>query len=179
MRKAKDGIRAGLIARGVPADTIRFVHEATTPKAREAILAECRNGSCAILLGSTPKAGIGNNIQHRFHSLHQGGRSWTSAAWELSILELSVVFLNGLSSVCRFGHRSEISELTCGRPGGGAKSELRLSSGRSVGADVVGGPVRNRPASSSVPIVVFHRLVTRVRSGGAPIVRCGNVCMEA
>lgn len=75
-------IRAGLIARGVPADTIRFVHEATTPKAREAIFAACRNGSCAVLLGSTPKAGIGTNIQLRLHSVHRVDIPWTPAAWE-------------------------------------------------------------------------------------------------
>ncbi|WP_287039665.1 hypothetical protein [Mycobacterium sp.] len=75
-------IRAGLIARGVPADRIRFVHEATTAKAREALFAACRDGRVAVLIGSTPKVGIGTNVQHRMHSLHQVDPTWTLAAWE-------------------------------------------------------------------------------------------------
>ncbi|WP_241474143.1 hypothetical protein [Mycolicibacterium neoaurum] len=75
-------IRAGLIARGVPADEIRFVHEATTPKAREALFAACRDGRVAVLTGSTPKVGIGTNMQNRLIELHQVDPPWTPAAWE-------------------------------------------------------------------------------------------------
>lgn len=75
-------IRAGLIARGVPADEIRFVHEATTPKARESLFAACRDGRVAVLLGSTAKVGIGTNMQNRLHSLHHVDPTWTAAAWE-------------------------------------------------------------------------------------------------
>ena len=75
-------IRSGLIARGVPAEEIRFVHEATTPKAREALFAACRDGRVAVLLGSTPKVGIGTNVQDRLHSLHHVDPTWTAAAWE-------------------------------------------------------------------------------------------------
>ncbi len=75
-------IRAGLIARGVPAEEIRFVHEATTPKAREALFVACRDGRVAVLLGSTQKVGIGTNLQNRLHSLHHVDPTWTAAAWE-------------------------------------------------------------------------------------------------
>ncbi|CAN3132146.1 DNA methylase [Mycobacterium sp. smrl_JER01] len=75
-------IRAGLIARGVPADEIRFVHEATTPKAREALFAACRDGRVAVLMGSTPKVGIGTNMQNRMIELHHVDPTWTAAAWE-------------------------------------------------------------------------------------------------
>lgn len=75
-------IRAGLIARGVPAERIRFVHEATTAKAREALFAACRDGRVAVLLGSTAKVGIGTNVQDRLHSLHSVDPTWTAAAWE-------------------------------------------------------------------------------------------------
>ncbi|GAT05415.1 hypothetical protein [Mycolicibacterium fortuitum] len=74
-------IRAGLIARGVPAEHVRFVHEATTPKAREALFAACRDGRVAVLLGSTAKVGIGTNLQNRLHSLHHADPTWTAAAW--------------------------------------------------------------------------------------------------
>jgi hypothetical protein len=75
-------IRAGLIERGVPAEGIRFVHEATTPKAREALFAACRDGRVAVLLGSTSKVGIGTNLQNRQHSLHHVDPTFTPAAWE-------------------------------------------------------------------------------------------------
>ncbi|QFS94670.1 Methyltransferase domain protein (plasmid) [Mycobacterium sp. THAF192] len=75
-------IRSALIARGVAADSIRFAHEATTPKAREALFAGCRDGRVAVLIGSTPKVGIGTNIQNRLHSLHHVDPTWTAAAWE-------------------------------------------------------------------------------------------------
>lgn len=75
-------IRTGLIDRGVPAEQIRFAHDATTPKAREALFAGCRSGSIAVLIGSTPKVGIGTNIQTRLHSLHHVDPTWTASAWE-------------------------------------------------------------------------------------------------
>lgn len=71
----------GLVARGVPASKIRFVHEATTPKAREALFAACRDGRVAVLLGSTPKVGIGTNLQYRLHSLHHADPPWSPAWW--------------------------------------------------------------------------------------------------
>lgn len=75
-------IRAGLITRGIPAERIRFIHEASTPKAREALFAGCRDGSISVLIGSTPKVGIGTNLQRRLHSIHQVDPKWTPAAWE-------------------------------------------------------------------------------------------------
>lgn len=75
-------MRAALIRRGVPANKIRFIHEATTPKAREALFASCRDGGTSILLGSTQKCGIGTNFQNRLLSLHDVDPTWTAAAWE-------------------------------------------------------------------------------------------------
>lgn len=75
-------IREGLIAQGVPAAHIRFIHEATTPKAREALFAGCRDGSVPILVGSTPKVGVGTNIQDRMIALHHVDPTWTASAWE-------------------------------------------------------------------------------------------------
>lgn len=69
-------LRHLLIARGVPATRIRFVHEATTPKAREALHAACRDGSVSVLLGSTPKVGIGTNIQTRLAAVHMVAPPW-------------------------------------------------------------------------------------------------------
>lgn len=75
-------LRRGMIKRGIPAEKIRFVHEASTPKAREALFAACRDGRVAVLIGSTSKVGIGTNIQHRMIALHHVDPTWTAAAWE-------------------------------------------------------------------------------------------------
>ena len=75
-------IRDGLIARGVPADRIRFIHEATNSKAREALFAACRDGRVSVLFGSTPKVGVGTNIQNRMVALHHVDPTWTARDWD-------------------------------------------------------------------------------------------------
>lgn len=75
-------LRALLIARGVPAAKIRFVHEAKTDKARAALFAQCRDGSVSILLGSTAKVGIGSNIQTRLLAVSHICAPWTPAEVE-------------------------------------------------------------------------------------------------
>jgi N12 class adenine-specific DNA methylase len=75
-------MRDSLIARGVPADRIRFIHEATSSKAREALFAACRDGRVAVLFGSTPKVGVGTNIQNRMVALHHVDPTWTARDWD-------------------------------------------------------------------------------------------------
>ncbi|AQA06941.1 methyltransferase type 11 (plasmid) [Mycobacterium sp. MS1601] len=75
-------IREGLLARGVPADRIRFMHEATNSKAREALFAACRDGRVSVLVGSTPKVGVGTNIQNRMIALHHVDPTWTARDWD-------------------------------------------------------------------------------------------------
>lgn len=69
-------LKAELVARGVPASAIRFVHEATTDKARAALFAACRDGSVSVLVGSTGKVGVGTNIQTRLAALHHVDVPW-------------------------------------------------------------------------------------------------------
>lgn len=75
-------LRSGLIARGVPAERIRFIHEATSSKAREALFAACRDGRVSVLFGSTPKVGVGTNIQNRMVALHHVDPTWTARDWD-------------------------------------------------------------------------------------------------
>jgi N12 class adenine-specific DNA methylase len=63
-------IRRGLIAAGIPADRIRWVHAAKTDAAKAALFADCRAGRVSVLLGSTDKLGVGTNIQDRCVALH-------------------------------------------------------------------------------------------------------------
>lgn len=66
-----DGLKDALVARGVPASTVRFVHDATTKDKKDRLFAECRNGKVSVLIGSTEKMGVGTNIQRRaVHMLH-------------------------------------------------------------------------------------------------------------
>lgn len=75
-------LRQLLVMHGVPANKIRWIHEAKTDKARAALFAQCREGSVAILMGSTSKVGMGTNIQTRLKSLWHIDAPWTPAEVE-------------------------------------------------------------------------------------------------
>ncbi len=72
-------LRQELAARGVPAERIRFIHEATTDKARTALFSQCRAGEVSVLIGSTSKVGVGTNIQTRLGAIHHLDAPWTPA----------------------------------------------------------------------------------------------------
>jgi N12 class adenine-specific DNA methylase/predicted RNA methylase len=69
-------LRRGLVDLGVPAQMIRFVHDATTDKARAALFASCRDGEVAVLIASTSKAGMGTNVQTRLSHLWHADAPW-------------------------------------------------------------------------------------------------------
>lgn len=69
-------LRRAVVDRGVPAHAVRFVHEATTDKARAALFAACRDGEVALLIASTAKAGMGTNIQTRLTHLWHIDAPW-------------------------------------------------------------------------------------------------------
>lgn len=69
-------LRRGLVDLGVPAQMIRFVHDATTDKARAALFASCRDGEVAVLIASTAKAGMGTNVQTRLSHLWHADAPW-------------------------------------------------------------------------------------------------------
>jgi len=58
-----DDIREKLIARGIPAEQIRFIHEATSDAQKKELFAKVRSGEVRVLLGSTPKMGAGTNVR--------------------------------------------------------------------------------------------------------------------
>ena len=60
-----DDIRQKLIARGVPADEIRFIHEADTEVKKLELFKKVRRGDVRILMGSTQKMGAGTNVQNK------------------------------------------------------------------------------------------------------------------
>jgi hypothetical protein len=72
-------LRDELVARGVPADAVRFVHDAKTDKAKAELFSACRDGRVAVLLGSTQKMGVGTNVQRRAIALHHLECPWRPA----------------------------------------------------------------------------------------------------
>ncbi|WP_159601296.1 N-6 DNA methylase [Agromyces humi] len=69
-------LRSELVARGVPAERIRFIHEVNTDKARAHLFSLCREGAVSVLIGSTEKVGVGTNIQTRLAALHHLDAPW-------------------------------------------------------------------------------------------------------
>lgn len=71
-----DEVRRKLIAKGVPAKEIRFIHEANTDEKKARLMADVRSGRVRILLGSTEKMGAGMNVQDRLVKLHHLDAPW-------------------------------------------------------------------------------------------------------
>ena len=58
-----DDVREKLVVRGIPAEQIRFIHEATSDAQKKELFAKVRSGEVRVLLGSTPKMGAGTNVR--------------------------------------------------------------------------------------------------------------------
>ncbi|MFB7739364.1 SNF2-related protein [Streptomyces sp. NPDC056112] len=72
-------LRDELVARGMPRESIRFIHEAGTDRKKEKLFADCRAGRVRVLVGSTQKMGTGTNIQDRAVALHHLSYPWRPA----------------------------------------------------------------------------------------------------
>lgn len=71
-----DDMREKLIARGVPAEQVRFIHEANTDAQKKELFAKVRSGEVRVLLGSTQKMGAGTNVQDRLIAIHNLDCPW-------------------------------------------------------------------------------------------------------
>jgi N12 class adenine-specific DNA methylase len=76
---AYDELKQLLVERGVPAEKIRYVHEARNDKEKGEMFAAARNGRISVLLGSTEKMGVGTNVQARAIALHHLDCPWRPA----------------------------------------------------------------------------------------------------
>jgi N12 class adenine-specific DNA methylase len=74
-----DHLKALLVERGVPAERVRFVHDATNDRAKADLFAGCRDGRVSVLVGSTEKMGVGTNAQDRAVALHHLDCPWRPA----------------------------------------------------------------------------------------------------
>ena len=71
-----DDMREKLIARGILAGQIRFIHEATTDAQKKELFGKVRSGEVRVLFGSTPKMGAGTNVQDRLIAIHNLDCPW-------------------------------------------------------------------------------------------------------
>lgn len=71
-----EDIRQKLIAQGIPADQIAFIHEANTEVRKKELFSKVRTGQVRVLLGSTAKMGAGTNVQDRLVALHDLDCPW-------------------------------------------------------------------------------------------------------
>ncbi|WP_244324956.1 LPD25 domain-containing protein [Sporofaciens musculi] len=71
-----DDMRKKLIQRGIPAEQVRFIHEATTDAQKKELFAKVRSGEVRVLFGSTQKMGAGTNCQDRLIAIHNLDCPW-------------------------------------------------------------------------------------------------------
>ena len=63
----------------MPAEQVRFIHEARNDAEKARLFAACRAGHVSVLVGSTEKMGVGTNIQDRCIAIHHLDCPWRPA----------------------------------------------------------------------------------------------------
>ena len=74
-----DDIKAKLVAKGIPADEIAYIHDAKSEKQKSELFEKVRSGEVRILLGSTAKMGTGTNVQDKLIAVHDLDIPWRPA----------------------------------------------------------------------------------------------------
>lgn len=69
-------IKAGLMAKGIPAEEIAFIHDAANNKQKEELYGQMRKGEVRVLIGSSEKCAVGMNIQDRLIAEHHMDAPW-------------------------------------------------------------------------------------------------------
>ena len=77
-----DDIKSKLIAQGIPAEEIAFIHDANTEAQEAELFAKVRRGQVRVLIGSTQKMGAGTNVQDRIVASHDLDCPWRPADLE-------------------------------------------------------------------------------------------------
>ena len=77
-----EDIRKKLIAKGIPAKEIAFIHDAKTDAQKAELFSKVRKGQVRVLLGSTQKMGAGTNVQDRIVATHDLDCPWRPADLE-------------------------------------------------------------------------------------------------
>lgn len=77
-----DDIRDKLIAKGIPAEEIAYIHDAKTEQQKADLFDKVRSGEIRVLLGSTAKMGTGTNVQKKLIAVHDLDIPWRPADLE-------------------------------------------------------------------------------------------------
>ncbi|WP_282827651.1 helicase-related protein [Gulosibacter sediminis] len=77
-----DALKEKLVEGGVPAEAVRFIHEAKNDAEKGRLFQAVRSGNVAVLVGSTEKMGMGTNVQDRITALHHVDCPWRPADLE-------------------------------------------------------------------------------------------------
>lgn len=73
---AYDALRAKLVERGMDADRVAYAQTPKNDAEKERMFEGCRTGKYDVIIGSTPKMGVGTNIQLRAVALHHVDCPW-------------------------------------------------------------------------------------------------------
>lgn len=71
-----DDLRNKLIAKGVPAEEIAYIHTANSEAQKKELFGKVRSGQVRVLIGSTQKMGTGTNVQTKLAALHHLDCPW-------------------------------------------------------------------------------------------------------
>ena len=71
-----DDLRNKLIAEGIPAEEIAYIHSANTETQKKELFGKVRSGQVRVLIGSTQKMGAGTNVQKKLAALHHLDCPW-------------------------------------------------------------------------------------------------------
>ena len=74
-----DALRDELIAMGISAEEIAYIHSAKTEAQKKELFGKVRSGQVRVLIGSTAKMGAGTNVQQRLIALHHLDCPWRPA----------------------------------------------------------------------------------------------------
>ena len=77
-----DDIKQKLIAQGIPAEEIAFIHDYNTKEKKQALFDSMNEGKVRVLLGSTSRMGAGTNANKRMVSLHHLDAPWRPSDME-------------------------------------------------------------------------------------------------
>ena len=77
-----DDIKQKLIAQGIPAEEIAFIHDYNTKEKKQALFDSMNAGKVRVLLGSTSRMGAGTNANKRMVSLHHLDAPWRPSDME-------------------------------------------------------------------------------------------------
>lgn len=67
---AYNDLKYKLVARGIPAEEIAYIHEANSDFQKQTLFNKVNEGTVRVLIGSTEKCGAGTNVQKRLVAIH-------------------------------------------------------------------------------------------------------------